>query len=176
MDVPRIGPREVVYENSYQQVYRVHADFGAFSKEYYVTDYGWRTGLIVVRGESILLVQQYRLLIDGPSWEIPGGRVDRGETPEVSAVRECLEETGVRCKNLTSLITFHPGLDTLHNPTRIFLTHDFSTTDREPQPKEVERHEWVPLSRCLDMINGEEMVDSLSILGLLTYHSVWSRR
>lgn len=75
-------------------VQRVTADFAGFTKGYFVTDYGQHAGLMVVQGESALLVRQYRLLIDQVPWEIPGERVDDGETPEVATVRECLEETG----------------------------------------------------------------------------------
>ena len=55
---PRVGPREKVYENPYQQIYRVEADFGEFVKEYFVTDTGDRAGIVVVRNESVLLVRQ----------------------------------------------------------------------------------------------------------------------
>jgi 8-oxo-dGTP diphosphatase len=33
-------------------------------------------------------------------WEFPGGKIERGETPEAAAVRECLEETGVEAAPL----------------------------------------------------------------------------
>src|SRR5712692_2294872 len=97
---PRIGPRELLYEDKYQQIYRVIADFGPFTKEYFVRDTGERAGVVVLSDDSVLLVRQYRLLLDDLSWEIPGGKVDDGETPKEAAIRECLEETGVLCHNV----------------------------------------------------------------------------
>ena len=99
-----------------------------------------------------------------------GGKADTGETPEVAAIRECLEETGVRCQGLAPLISFLPGLDTLDNPTHIFFTSAFETVvDRPPHAAEVKETHWMPLHRCLDMINAGKIVDSLSLIALLSY-------
>ena len=171
--VPQIGPREVIYEDKVRQIHKVTADFGPFEKEYFVIESGHRAGLVATKGESVLLVRQYRLLIGGLSWEIPGGRVDQGETPEAAAVRECMEETGVLCKNLKPLIDYQPGLDSLHNPTHLFYSHDaVSETDQEPDPREVVEHQWVPLSRCIEMVFGNQIVDSFSIVGILSYKAL----
>ena len=45
--LPQPGPRKVVYSNPYQRVYRQIVDFGKFSNEYFVTDYGPRAGVLV---------------------------------------------------------------------------------------------------------------------------------
>jgi 8-oxo-dGTP pyrophosphatase MutT (NUDIX family) len=37
--------------------------------------------------------------VDGtPSWAFPSGKVERGESPDAAAVREVLEETGLRVR------------------------------------------------------------------------------
>ena len=52
---------------------------------------------------AVVIDQQERVLI-GPRpegvpqaglWEFPGGKIEPGETPEMAATRECLEETGL---------------------------------------------------------------------------------
>ena len=177
MQSPQIGPRQVVYEDKYQQIYRVTANFGSFEKEYFVRDSGQRAGLVVVQGESVLLVRQYRLLIDRVSWEIPGGRVDDDEMPEAAAVRECLEETGLHCQNLKPLLGYHLGLDTMYNPTYLFYTDEFvEAGENNPNAHEVTRRVWVPLERCIEMVFGQQIVDSLSIVALLAYHTLKARQ
>jgi 8-oxo-dGTP pyrophosphatase MutT (NUDIX family) len=167
---PLIGPRQIVYENPYQQIYRVTAQLDGFQKEFFVNDYGQRTGLVIARENEVLLVRQYRLLVNAVAWEIPGGKVDPGETPEAAAIREGLEETCLRCRNLKPLLYYHPGLDTFHNPTHLFYTRDYAAAPPEHRhPNEVSDQAWVPLPRCLKMIFAREIVDSLTIIGLSAF-------
>lgn len=52
-------------------------------------------GAIVFRDDgAVLLVQRGRAPSAG-TWSLPGGRIERGETPEQAAVREVREETGL---------------------------------------------------------------------------------
>lgn len=176
MRPPRIGPRQVVYRDRYQQIYRVAADFGEFTKEYFVRDCGERAGMVVVRDGSVLLVRQYRLLIDGLSLEVPGGRVDEGETAEAAAIRECMEETHLLCRDVKPLVRFQPGLDTIRNSTHLFYTDDFvEIGGSRGAANEVDGHVWIPLARCIDMVFAGTIVDSFSIVALLAYHSLMHR-
>ncbi len=45
--------------------------------------------------DRVCVVRQYRHGIGDFLWEIPAGKLDRGEAPGVCAVRELAEETGV---------------------------------------------------------------------------------
>lgn len=58
--------------------------------------------------DKILLVKRR----DFPLWDLPGGRVEREEKIEQTAIRECFEETGFIIKiNDLSGIYFNPELD-----------------------------------------------------------------
>lgn len=173
---PQLGPRQPVYRDRNREIHRVIADFGAFTKEYLVADSGRRAAVLVIRDGSCMLVRQYRLLINGLSWEIPGGKVEDGETPEEAAIRECFEETGLLCDDLKPLLDFQPGLDSIHNPTHLFYTdHCTLETVLEANPREVVSRSWVSIPSCLDMIFGGQIVDSLSILAILSYCAMTNR-
>jgi 8-oxo-dGTP pyrophosphatase MutT (NUDIX family) len=60
---------------------------------------------IVFRGDSAIVVTQRR----GPTYVIPGGRVEQGETPLQTLKRELLEETGwtVTKTRLFACMQFH---------------------------------------------------------------------
>src|SRR5947209_3853802 len=45
---------------------------------------------------TVMLVRQYRYAIKRFSLEIPAGRIERGHTPEETALRELEEEIGYR--------------------------------------------------------------------------------
>lgn len=55
---------------------------------------------LVVHSGKLLMVKRDEPEVKGAhlKWEIPGGKVDFGETPEESIVREIKEETGVNVK------------------------------------------------------------------------------
>lgn len=165
-----LEPQELVYQDRNQKVYRIVARFDGFSKEYYVSDHGQRAALLAVRNGEVLLVRQYRLLINGLAYEVPGGRVEEGETAEAAAVRECLEETGVECSNLKPLISYHPSLDIWKNQTYIFHSDELRETS------ENDRRVWVPLPRCIEMVFTNEIADSLSIIALLAHRTLLGKR
>ncbi|MBF0369626.1 MAG: NUDIX hydrolase [Magnetococcales bacterium] len=58
-----------------------------------------------------------------PGWALPGGFVDRGERVEVAAVREALEETGLKVKLKTLLGVYSdPNRDPrMHTTTPVYI-------------------------------------------------------
>lgn len=167
MNPPSTGPREVVYKNQYQQIYRVRAQFQGYHKDYYVNDYGQRTGVVIQRNDEVLFVRQYRFLVNEVAWEIPGGKVEAGETPDAAAKREALEESGLECRNLKPLLYVHPGLDTFQNPTYLFHTDEFEqVAEAKTDPREIQSQDWVPLDEAIEMVFAGKIIDSITVAAL----------
>lgn len=169
---PVIDPEEIVYENQHFRVTRFDARFDDYTKNFFVTDFGQRAGVVVTDGTSILLTRQYRLVTKGLSWEIPGGGMDPEESPEAGARRECLEETGVRCGRLKPLVVFQPGLDTVRNLTHIFTSSDYTQheADRPEFPNaEVHSCHWISHDECAQMVSTGIIQDSFTLIGVLSF-------
>ena len=56
-----------------------------------------------VSDEDVLLIRQYRYATGGYLYEVPAGKLDAGEAPEVCAARELEEEAGQRAGRLEKL-------------------------------------------------------------------------
>lgn len=61
-------------------------------------------GIILNEKEEILLVKRK----DVPIWVLPGGGIDKGETPEKAIVREVKEETGLNVIVLEKRAEYRP--------------------------------------------------------------------
>jgi ADP-ribose pyrophosphatase len=160
----------VIHSNPFSSVLRCDADFGTFQKSYYVTYFGPRVGLVGVRQGRVLLVRQYRFLIDAETLEIPGGAVEADETLEQAVTRELLEETGLRCHDPQPLTVYYPGLDNVENRTSVYFSENIS----EERPfvsneAEVLGLVWMPIEECVSAILGGTMMDALTIIGILAY-------
>ncbi|MGA2543403.1 MAG: NUDIX hydrolase [Verrucomicrobiota bacterium] len=177
MDKPKLGPRQIVYQNPFLKISSVQVQSGEFCKTLYVIDSGPRVGVLLLKDDNVLLVRQYRMLINDLALEIPGGKVDEGETTQTAAIRECLEETGLRCLSLQPLLYYHPGLDTNDNPTSIFYcTQSEPVSHHKLDHNEVAELVWIPFSRCLDMVFQKQIVDCLSIAAILAWQARKMRR
>lgn len=55
---------------------------------------------------KIILVEQYRKALERSIIEIPAGKLEQGESPELTARRELEEETGYGCHELTYVQSF----------------------------------------------------------------------
>jgi 8-oxo-dGTP pyrophosphatase MutT (NUDIX family) len=76
----------------------------------------------------------------------------------------------MKCHFLKPLLTYQQGMDVFHTPTYLFYTEDFSKQSNfSPCAGEIESIEWIPLTKCIEMITSGEIVNSFTIIALLAY-------
>ena len=76
--------------------------------------------------KKIVLIQQFRpgtISKDNQNYldEIVAGIIDKGETPEETAIRECFEETGCKAKNLRPIQGYFPAPGSSESFYHLFL-------------------------------------------------------
>jgi ADP-ribose pyrophosphatase len=117
--------------------------------------------------DHVLLIRQYRHAAGGTILEVPAGKLDPGETPEVCAVRELEEEAGRRAGRLEKLgwIFTTPGFtdEVIH----LFAAYELATVPTRHEPDEVIELVPMPFAEALELVWRGELTDAKSALALV---------
>ncbi|HUN66551.1 MAG TPA: NUDIX hydrolase [Bacteroidota bacterium] len=119
---------------------------------------------------NALLIRQLRYPLDEFLWELPAGKLNRGEDPLDCARRELGEETGYQARKWSKLTAIYtsPGFCSEH--LHIFLAEEISPRPEGRAPEEGEETMTVtsmPLDEAVAMVERNEIVDAKSICGIL---------
>lgn len=106
-------------------------------------------GGFVVRDGAVLL-RAPSGKYDGERWTLPKGKPDPGETEEQTALREVLEETGVRARIVRRI----PGGFHTSNSTSVYFVMEV-LDDAGPLDDETRELRWVPLGEAQRFLQEE---------------------
>jgi ADP-ribose diphosphatase len=132
------------------------------------------TGSVVIlaveesRGEPrILLERQYRHAAQLYLWELPAGRIDKGEGELAAAKRELLEETGYTATRWQRVLRFYASPGFVAETMSLFLARGLRTGEAQPEEDEVIRIRRFPLSQAVRMVMNGKIHDAKTISGVL---------
>ncbi len=114
----------------------------------------------------VCLVRQYRLGVEDFMWEVPAGKLDAGEPPEICAVRELKEETGVVADQWTALGLFIPAPGIYTEKIYLYLARSLHVGAPAPDADEELQLQWLPLGDALDRVLRGEWNDGKTAVAL----------
>lgn len=115
----------------------------------------------------VLLERQYRYAAESYLWELPAGRIDKGEKPLPAAKRELLEETGYKATSWKKILKFYASPGFVAEPMSVYWARGLKPGLAQPEADEVIEQELIPLSKVVQMVDTGEIRDAKTIAGVL---------
>lgn len=117
---------------------------------------------------NTVLERQWRSPLDRAFWEIPAGKIDKGEDPFETAVRELQEETGLAAEKWVELGTIHNAIGYSNERIVIYLAQGIYAAENG---QKLDVGEFLTLSRmpfekALEMTRNGEITDVKTLVGL----------
>jgi ADP-ribose pyrophosphatase len=122
--------------------------------------------------ENIVLVKQYRFPVKVLTYELPAGKLDKGEKPDVCVRRELQEETGYRAKKIQRLLSYWPTPAFSTEVIHIYSANGLTASTKSPDEDEFIDHKILPFAKALEWVKNGKIMDSKTIIGLL----YWANR
>jgi ADP-ribose pyrophosphatase len=119
----------------------------------------------------VILVRQYRYVVNKWLWELPAGTLEPHERPEAAALRECHEEAGKIAGRAQHMLTLYPSPGFCDETMSFFLLTELR--DRRPDepapeqdPDELLTVKEFSVADARQMIRKGEIADMKTVVGL----------
>jgi len=115
---------------------------------------------------KVLLERQYRHAAQQYLWELPAGRIDKGENELKAAKRELLEETGFAASRWKRILKFYVSPGFVAETMSIFLATGLRPGTAQPEDDEVIEVRFASLEEALRMVLSGKIKDAKTISGV----------
>lgn len=119
--------------------------------------------------KKIVLVEQYRKALERSLIEIPAGKLEPGEAPDTTALRELEEETGYTAKKLIKIQTFATSPGFANEVVHLFMAEGLSkaTNGAILDADEFVELMEVTLEEAEQMVRDERIYDAKTAFAIL---------
>lgn len=124
--------------------------------------------MLFVDEGKVLLVKQFRYAYGREIFEIPAGKLNAGEAPQLAAARELEEETGYKAE-IVRLAEIYPTPGYTDEIIYIFLAKNAVHTAQKLDEGEFLNVKFIPIEKVVEMIDSGEINDAKTIVAIYKY-------
>ena len=125
------------------------------------------SSILCEKDGKVLLVKQYRYPYGKELLELPAGKLNPGESPEQTAIRELEEEGGVIAGKVEKLFDVYPTPAYTNEIIRIYKAIDIKEGSVHLDEDEFLSSVWVDKEELKQMIARGEIKDAKTLIALL---------
>lgn len=125
--------------------------------------------VLYVENNNVLLVRQYRYAYGESLYEIPAGKLDKGEAPEIAAARELEEEAGIKAERLEKLFVIYPTPGYTDEKIYLYRAYNCQKTRAHLDEGEFLDVEYIPIETVKEMLKKGQIRDGKTIIALQAY-------
>ncbi len=116
--------------------------------------------------DRIVLIRQYRPVVDKYIWEIPAGTLNKGEKPLQCAGRELEEEIGYTARSLTLLTSIYTTPGFTNECIHIYKATRLKKVRLNPEADEILSVGVFTVNKIRRMFKNKKIIDAKTITGL----------
>jgi 8-oxo-dGTP pyrophosphatase MutT (NUDIX family) len=116
---------------------------------------------------QVCLLRQYRHAVAGWVWELPAGKLEPQEPPQVTARRELVEEAGRSARFWASLGHYVSSPGVFTEIVHLYLARGLDSVKMDPEAGELLEVHWLDLQEACQRAEDGEINDGKTIVGLL---------
>ncbi|WP_373892705.1 NUDIX hydrolase [Virgibacillus natechei] len=134
--------------------------------------------IALTKDNKIVFVEQYRKPLEKSLIEIPAGKLEEGEAPEVTAVRELEEETGYTTNELSFVTSFYTSPGFADELMYIYITDKLEILEETVDGDDDEFVELVELTldEAKEYVEEEHIHDAKTNYAILYLHALEASR
>ena len=125
--------------------------------------------VLYVEDDKVLLVRQYRYAYGESVYEIPAGKLDKGEDPAKAAARELEEEAGLKAGRLEKLFVIYPTPGYTNEKIYLYRAYDCQKVAAHLDDGEFLDVVYLPIDQAKEMLKNGQIQDGKTIIALQAY-------
>lgn len=160
---------ECVYDGKIMKVCRDDVEIATGKKSF--REIVHHSGGVVIAAlkdeNTILAVKQFRYPLKQTIVELPAGKLEIGENPDLAAARELEEETGYKAKNWKSLGFIYTSPGYSDEKLHLYLATDLEFVGEHPDDGEILKVYEFPLDNFIEDVKNGKISDAKTVCAIM---------